>query len=133
MSTPTAMENLLQQVRQPIDDFEATLVNAFSAIPGVEAIWVREVRNFLPCPATHPHPPNLACGGRATRQLMRHVWLQLHRRNLSDRRAIAQLGAELTVRIMEQPFGVVIHQIVDDLPPAVVLPSCLFRRGSGLV
>lgn len=111
--------HLLEQVRPPIDAFEGALINAFSAIGSVQAIWVREVRNL----STDAN----------TKRLMRSVWLQLGRRNRGDIRRIEALQNELTIRTLTAPYGVEVHWVVDDLPPAAIAPSCIFRRGSGRV
>lgn len=115
-SAGTYVEHLFQQVRPPIDEFEQTLINAFSPLKSLQAIWVREIKSIT---------------GPKTSE--RAVWLQLGRRSRGDERAIDALVQELRVRIIDAPFFASFHVIVDDLPPAAVAPSCIFRRGSGRV
>lgn len=112
------MEHLLAQVRPAIDLFETMLLNAFSNLRTVEAIWIREVQ---------------ALARDETKRFTRIVWLQLGRRSASDLQLIKTLGAELVVRIMNQPFGLEVRVLVDELPPVDIAPSCIYRRGSGRV
>jgi hypothetical protein len=106
------MYHLLHQVRPTVDAFETLLINAFSSVRTVEAIWVREV------------------GGTNGRYL-RAVWVQLGR--ASDLREIEALGREIVLRTHDAPFDVEIRVVIDDLPPSAVAPSCIYRRGSGRV
>ena len=101
--------------RPLIDSFEQTLINAFSPLKSVQAIWIRESRSV--------GQPKFA----------RIVWLQLSHRSLGDFRQIEALTAELQVRVTDTPFTLEIRWVVDDLPPAAICPSCIFRRGSGKV
>lgn len=111
------MQHLLVP-RGPIDPFEQTLINAFSSVRTVEAIWVREVR---------------ALARDEMKRFTRVVWLQLRSASFGDRRQIKDLADELVVRVTNQPFGLEIRCVVDDLPPADIAPSCIYRRGSGRV
>lgn len=124
------MFHLLKQVRPPIDAFESLLINVFSAIRSVEAIWVREIRE-PPCTLQHPHPPVQGCGGFVPRQYTRVVWLQLRTKSVGDTREIMQRAQELVVRTTAEHYGVEVRCLVDDLPPADIAPSCIYRRGSG--
>jgi hypothetical protein len=124
------MLHLLKQVRPPIDAFEVTLLNAFSNLRSVEAIWIREV-NDAPCGLKHPHPTVPSCAGVVPRRYTRAVWLQLRGRSLGDHREIQARTQELLTRTTAEHFGVEVRVIVDDLPPAAIAPSCIFRRGSG--
>ncbi len=117
------MQHLLDQVRPPIDDFEVALINAYSTLKSVQAIWVREVRDV----AAKKGPSGVP------KRFTRAVWLQLTHRSLGDFRAMESLTNELQVRALSQPFELEVRWIVDDLPPAAVAPSCIFRRGSGRV
>lgn len=122
------MQHLFEQVRPPIDDFEALLIRVFSEVPSVDAIWVREVR-MKPCSRAHPHAPDDSCPGSGVRKrLCRVVWLQLARRSIADTERIHKLHEELQIRIINQPFALEVRWLVDDLPPATEAPSCVFRR-----
>jgi len=127
------MEHLLQQVRPPIDDYERLLVNVFSVIPNVAAIWMREVQNLTPCTLAHPHQPSEQCPGRAAKKWTRTVWVQFTRRSAGDVQRVYQLYNELSLRTIDRPFNLELHYTVDELPPSAVAPSCIFRRGSGRI
>lgn len=107
--------NHFDLTRPPIDAFEQTLINAFQDSPLVEAIWVRDV----PCP-DRPTPT-------VTKTFLRCVWLQFARipGNLHP---FAIRGKELMVRAIREPFDLEIQWVADDLPPAVIAPSCIYRR-----
>jgi hypothetical protein len=113
------MQHLLLAPRPPIDAFETTVINAFERIAAVEAIWIREVPAIV--------------NGKQARLFTRAIWLQLHRHSRMAEAEIRRLADELALRTMNDPFEIEIHIIVDDLPPAAVCPSCIFRRGSGRV
>lgn len=117
------MLHLLNQVRPTIDEFERTLINAYSTIQSVQAIWVREV----PSVTVERGPDG------TPKRFTRSVWLQLGRRSRTDERKIEELTDELQIRIISQPFALEVRCVVDDLPPAAIAPSCIFRRGSGRV
>lgn len=108
------MYHLLHQVRPALDDFERTVINAFSSIRTVEAVWVREVSSLK---------------GR----YVRAIWVQLGRHSAGDLRQVKLLGEELVLRAHGAPFDVEVRVVVNDLPPDAVAPSCIYRRGSGRV
>lgn len=103
------------QTRPPIDTFELTLINAYSDLNIVEAIWVRDV----PCPARETPA--------VTKTFLRCVWLQLARIP-GSLRPLEVRAQELGVRTLKEPFDLEIHWVADDLPPLPVAPSCIYRR-----
>lgn len=117
------MLHLLDQVRPPIDAFERTLIDVFSQLPSVQAIWIREVRDVT---------PQLRPDGTPKRYT-RAVWLQFARRSRTDLEKADALARELQVRVIAEPFSLEVRVVVDDLPPAAIAPSCIFKRGSGRV
>lgn len=112
------MLHLFNQVRQPIDGFEQSVINAYSTFPFIDAIWIREVPTVaVPTPA-------------GPKNMVRMVWLQLARQPKAGTIAsLANVGKELEVRSLAEPFWYEAHWIVDELPPAAVAPSCIYRRG----
>ena len=100
----------LFEARDPINRFEGMLKNAFVR-PGVDAIWVRYVQQ----------------PGQEKTEL-RMIWLQLARKSPVMERAIMQLARELQIRTLNAPFATEFHVLYDDLPPAVIAPSCIWRR-----
>jgi hypothetical protein len=105
------MLHLYETPRAPIDGFEVALINAFSSVRTVDAIWVREVQSPL-----------------GDKKYIRSVWLQLARRSLGDFRQFEALLKELKIRTLSADFELELHWVVDDLPPAVIAPSCVWRR-----
>ena len=105
------MQHLYDGPRGPVDAFEQVLINAFSSIRNVDAIWVREV----------PQP-----GG--PKRFLRSIWLQFARRSASDQNRCRALLQELQVRVLNEDFSVELHYVVDELPPAPIAPSCIWRR-----
>lgn len=105
------MQHIYDGPRAPIDAFEVTLINAFTTVATVDAIWVREVQ---------------AAG--TEKKYIRSVWLQLCRRSPGTVRQIESLVRELKVRTMNSDFELEVHFLIDELPPAAVAPSCVWRR-----
>lgn len=123
------MEHLFDQVRPPIDKFEKLLVEVFSQVAAVDAIWVRERAIRKPCKRMHPHQPNDDCPGTgAVKKFVRAVWLQCRRATRGDVEAMQTRAKELEVRTLNTEFLLHIEWVVDDLPSDKIVPSCIYRR-----
>lgn len=105
------MLHLYDQPRAPVDRFEYALVNGLAGKPGIDALWVREIAS----PGSERRTTKLiyVTLARASRGLSREV-----------EEALAELGRRASI----EPFGVELHFLIDDLPPAAVAPSCIWRR-----
>ena len=102
---------ILEPPREPIDDFERTLINAFSPLRTVHAVWIREVSVL------------------GSHRYTRRVWLELSLWSPEDLRTAERLVEELKTRCISQPFYVEVEWVLGS-PPRDIAPACIWRRMS---
>jgi hypothetical protein len=123
------MEHLFQQVRPPIDAFESLVIEVFSAVAAVDAIWIRERPLKEPCTRPHPHQPDASCPGAGpVKKYARGIWVQCRRATPGTVEALERRARELEVRAVNTAFLLHIEWIVDALPSDKTVPSCVYRR-----